>query len=99
MREEKLLHLLRKKRGFCEAILELTESEETLALGEWITILEQKKILLSCIEAIDKELKPFRQTMHRLSQEIDAELEVIRKMIQQILEISAFSQQQRKKIL
>ncbi|MFZ0565888.1 MAG: hypothetical protein WAM28_06870 [Chlamydiales bacterium] len=96
MSEEKLLHLLRKKKGFFEAILELTESEEKLPLNDWVTVLEQKKILLSCVEEIDKELLPFKEMMHELSQEIVEELETIRKIVQQILDISDFNHDQRK---
>jgi hypothetical protein len=99
MREEKLLHLLKKKRGFFEAILELTEEESELALPDWISALEQKKILLSCIEEIDAELMPFKQSLHNLSQEISDELENIRSVIKRILHIDVINQEKRKKEL
>ncbi len=43
MKELELLHLLQKKRGFFESILELSELEAELTLSEWISVLEQKK--------------------------------------------------------
>jgi hypothetical protein len=99
MKEEKLLHLLKKKKGFFEAILELTEDEAEMPLQEWISTLEQKKILLSCIEEIDAELMPFKQTLHNLSQEISEELDKIRTIIKRILHIDVINQEKRKKEL
>jgi len=99
MKEEKLLHLLRRKKGFFEAILEITEEESELPLQEWISALEQKKILLSCIEEIDAELMPFKQSLHNLSQEISEELEHIRSVIKRILHIDVINQEKRKKEL
>ncbi len=97
MKEEQLLHLLKKKKRVCEAILELTQSEESLPAKEWLSILEQKKVFLVCVEEIDAELQPFKQALHMLSQEIAEELDTIRKVIQQILDISAFNQEKRRK--
>src|SRR5262245_25961396 len=77
IREEKLLHLQKKKKGFFEAMLDLSQEESELTVEEWIASLEQKKILLSCIEEIDAELMPFQQSLHDLSQEISEELEHI----------------------
>ena len=99
MKEEKLLHLLRKKKGFFEAILELSEEESELPIHEWISILEQKKILLSCIEEVDAELMPFRSSLQHLSQEISEELENIRGVIKRILHIDVINQEKRKKEL
>lgn len=99
MKEEKLLQLLRKKKGFFEAILDLTEEERELPVKQWISILEQKKILLSCIDDVDAELHPFRQSLHTLSQEISEELEHIRKIIKRILHLDAINQEKRKKEL
>ena len=99
MKEEKLLHLLRKKKGFFEAILDLTEEESHLPLHEWISALEQKKILLSCIEEIDAELMPFKRSLHNISQEISEELDNIRTVIKRILHIDVINQEKRKKEL
>lgn len=99
MKEEKLLRLLQKKKGFFEAILELTEGESSLAINEWISVLEQKKILLSCIEEIDAELMPFQRSLHMLSQEISDELDNIRTVIKRILHIDVLNQEKRKKEL
>lgn len=97
MKEEKLYHLLTKKRGFFEAILELSETESSLPLREWISILEQKKILLSCIEEIDQELVHYQQALHILSQDITEELEKIREVIERIMHIDHQNQERRKK--
>lgn len=99
MKEEKLLYLLQKKKGFFEAILELTEEEAELAVHEWISALEQKKILLSCIEEIDAQIMPFKKSLHNLSQEITDELENIRSIIKRILHIDVSNQEKRKKEL
>lgn len=96
MDEEKLLYLLRKKKGFFETILDLSEEEPDLPLQSWIDSLEQKKILLSCIEEIDAEIAPYKQSLHSLSQEISEELESIRKVIKQILHLDAAHQEKRK---
>lgn len=99
MNEEKLLHLLRKKKGFFEAILEITEEESNLSVQEWISALENKKILLSCIEEIDTELMPFKQSMHVISQDTSEELDKIRLVIKRILHIDVINQEKRKKEL
>lgn len=99
MKEEKLLHLLRKKKGFFETILDLTETEAHLPVQDWISVLEQKKILLSCIDEVDDEIRPFQRTMHDLSQEISDELESIRRVIQRILHIDSQNQVKRKQEL
>lgn len=96
MKEEKLLRLLQKKKGFFETILDLTEEEHQLPLHEWISILEQKKILLSCIEEIDAELDPLKKSMHNISQEISEELETIRTIIKRILHLDGINQEKRK---
>jgi hypothetical protein len=99
MKEEKLLHLLRKKKGFFEAILDITEDESKLPLQEWVEALEQKKILLTCIEEIDAELMPFKQSLHTLSQEISDELELIRDVIKHILHLDLINHKNRKQEL
>jgi hypothetical protein len=99
MKEEKLLYLLQKKKGFFEAILELTEEESELSLQDWISALEQKKILLSCIEEIDAQIMPFKKSLHNLSQEITDELDHIRNIIKRILHIDVINQEKRKKEL
>jgi hypothetical protein len=99
MREEKLLLLLKRKRDFFESILELSEAESQLTLEEWISVLEQKKVLLSCIERIDTEIDPFRESLPTLSQEVADELESIRYVIHQILHLDAKNQKLRKEQL
>lgn len=99
MYEEKLLHLLRKKKGFFETILDLTENESELPVSEWISVLQQKKILLSCVDEIDLELKPFQYSLHNLSQEVSEELESIRGVIKKILHFDTLNQQKRKQEL
>jgi hypothetical protein len=99
MKEQKLLHLLQKKKNFFEAILELSEDEHELSLQEWISVLEQKKILLSCIDEIDAELTLFRESLHDISQEIADELENIRTVIKRILHLDVINQEKRKKDL
>lgn len=97
MSETKLLHLLRKKKGFFEAILELCEEESHLPLHDWISALEQKKILLSCIEEVDIQLMPYRQSLHNISQEISEELDEIRHVIKRILHFDTINLEKRKK--
>lgn len=99
MHEKKLLDLLKKKKGFFEAILDLTETESELSVDNWISVLEQKKILLSCIDEIDDKLKPFQSSLHYLSQEILEELEVIKSIIHQIIHADDSNQKKRKKSL
>ena len=96
MKEEKLLHLLKKKKGFFETILDLTETEVQLPISEWISVLEQKKILLTCIDEIDEEITPFQRKIHNLSQEATDELKAIRTVIQRILHLDTLNQQKRK---
>jgi hypothetical protein len=96
MKEEKLLQLLQKKKGYFEAILELSQTEEIEAITEWIASLEQKKVLLSCIEQIDEQLKPFQESLNNISQEITEELDNIRLIIQQILHTDQMNQEKRK---
>lgn len=99
MSEEKLLHLLQKKRGFFEAILDLSEDEEYLPVPDWISVLEQKKVLLSCIDEIDYELSPFKAKLHNLSQEVTEELEKTRTVVEKILHLDSQVQRARKKLL
>lgn len=99
MQEEKLLGLLKRKKGFFEAILDLSETEENFSLSDWISILEQKKVLLACIEEIDIQLLPYKQMLHALSQEISEELDSIRKVIDKILHTDSINQQKRKQEL
>ncbi len=99
MHEEKLIHLLKKKRGFFETILDLTENESDLSVNEWISILEQKKILLSCVDEVDEELRPFQAKLHMISQDVTDELDGIRSTIRQILHLDTQNQRKRKKEL
>ncbi|MEZ5315389.1 MAG: hypothetical protein R3E91_04180 [Chlamydiales bacterium] len=99
MKEDKLLHLLKKKKGFFETILDLTETETDLPFHDWIAVLEQKKILLSCVDELDAEIYPFQRNMAHLSQEISEELEEIRKVIRTILQLDSDNQTKRKQEL
>ncbi len=99
MKEEKLLTLLQKKKGFFEALLELTENEIHLPMPEWISVLEQKKILLSCIDEIDHELDTFKERFHILTQDVHEEIEQIRKVIERILHLDQRNQEKRKEEL
>lgn len=96
MKEEKLLQLLQRKKGFFEAILDLSETEENFSLSEWFSILQQKKVLISCIEEIDSELLPYKQSLHTLSQEIADELETIHKLVKKILHLDSINNEKRK---
>lgn len=99
MSDDKLLHLLRKKRGFFEAILDLSEEEEALPVHDWISVLEQKKVLLSCIDEIDSELAPFKATLHNLSQEVTEELTKTRSIVKRILDMDSRNQNMRRRML
>ena len=99
MSEQKLLHLLQKKRGFFEAILDLSEDEQQLPIPDWVSVLEQKKVLLSCIDEIDYELSPFKAKLHNLSQEITDELSKTRTVVEKILHLDTRNQKLRKKML
>src|ERR1700722_2945500 len=99
MKEEKLLTLLQKKKGFFEAILELSEKESHLPLHEWIALLEQKKILLSCVDEIDRALLPYKASFHPISQEISEEIEQVRKVVERILHLDHQNQEKRKQEL
>lgn len=96
MKEEKLLNLLQKKRGFFEAILELSEEESKYSLNDWIAILKQKKILLSCVDKIDAELALFKDSFEVMSQEISEEIEKIKEIIEEILYVDSVNQEKRK---
>ena len=99
MKEGKLLLLLQKKKGFFEAILELTEIEAELTVTEWLSVLQQKKLLLSCIEEVDMELSPYCASLATLSQDLADELEATRSVIHKILHLDAHNQEQRKQEL
>lgn len=99
MKEEKLLELLQKKKGFFEAILDLTETEEHLPIDQWLPTLKQKKVLLSCIEEIDSQLLPYRSRLQDLTQEISEELQEIRQLVKHILDRDAQNQDRRKRDL
>ena len=99
MSEEKLLQLLQKKRGFFEAILDLSEDEEHLPVPDWISVLEQKKVLLSCIDEIDCEISPFKAKLNNLSQEVTDELAKTRSVVEKILDIDTRNQELRRQML
>lgn len=99
MQEEKLLVLLQKKKNFFEAIFDLTQEEASLSLTDWVANLEQKKILLSCIEEIDQELLQFKESLQTLSQDTTDELENIRIIIRHILHLDTINHNKRKEEL
>lgn len=99
MHEAKLLLLLQKKKLFFESILDLTETEAHLPVDDWISVLQQKKILLSCIENVDAEMHPFQNTLSSLSQEVSELLEEIRQILRQILHLDSLNHQKRKEEL
>lgn len=99
MHDDHLLHLLKKKRGFFETILDLSEDELDLPVSDWIGRLEQKKILLSCVDEIDEQLKPFKQKVQHLSHEVHEELDTIRQVIHDILHLDTLNQEKRKQEL
>lgn len=84
MKEDKLISLLQKKRGFFEAILELSTLQKNISIQEWISILEQKKTLVTCIEAVDEELKVFSSQFSTLPQDVHEELDAIRSLVNEI---------------
>ena len=96
MGEKKLLALLRQKRGFFETILDLTEEEATLPVLDWIAHLEQKHILLNCIDELDRDIHRYRATFVDLSQDISDELESIRVVVGHILHIDHTNLEKRK---
>jgi len=99
MNHDKLLRLLQKKRSFFEAILDLSQEENSLPFTDWISVLEQKKVLLSCIDDIDTELTPFKATLHHLSQDVTDELAKIRSIVKTILDVDSQNQEWRRKTL
>jgi predicted component of type VI protein secretion system len=99
MSEKRLLGLLQRKRGYFEALLDLAEEEASLDFSDWMSILEQKKILLSCIEDIDTELEPFRASFQILSHEMQEELDSMRSLVKQLLFLDTQNQKERKHLL
>lgn len=100
MKEQALLLLLKKKKGFFLSILDLTETETSLSTAELEKILRQKKILLSCIEKIDAQIREFRHYFTPvIPQDIQEELHEIREVITQILKTDKHNYAQRKKEL
>jgi predicted component of type VI protein secretion system len=96
MSEKRLLGLLQRKRGYFEAMIDLSEDEASLDTSDWVSVLEQKKVLLSCIEEIDTELEPFRSTFHDLSQEMQEELDLMRSLVKKLLFLDTQNQKERK---
>jgi hypothetical protein len=96
VREEKFLNLLAQKRGFFEAILDLTEEEAKYSTAEWLSILKQKKVLLVCIDKIDEELTHFKDAFEVLSKEMLHEIEKTKEVIEHILFIDEINCEKRK---
>ena|SRR6185503_856484 len=96
MNESQLLALLQKKKSFFESILELTELEAALPVKELINSLEQKTILLSCIEEVDEELQHYKAALGNLSQEMQDEMDKIKEIVDCIMRLNAENVKQRK---
>jgi len=97
MTEKKLLSLLQQKRGFFEAILDLTEEENILPVPQWIANLEQKKILLSCIDELDEQIHSYRAAFAQLKPEVTEELDRIREVVGKILHCDTANLEKRKR--
>lgn len=96
MNESKLLSLLQKKKSFFESILELTELEATLPIKDLINSLEQKTILLSCIEEIDEELQHYKAGLNNLSQEMQDEMDKTKEIVESIMSLNKENVKKRK---
>lgn len=99
MSEQKLLTLLQQKRGYFETILDLTKEESHLKVPDWITNLEQKRVLLNCIDEIDQEIHVFQAAFANLSQEATEELDKIRGIVKNILKLDTHNTEKRKQQL
>lgn len=98
MNERTLLLLLKKKKGLFLAILDLTQTESSLTTAELEKVLQQKKILLACIERVDIQIREFRHTFTSvLPQDIQEELEEIREVITCILNTDKLNYIQKKR--
>jgi hypothetical protein len=91
------LTLLQKRRRFYEAILELALLERSSiqqdCFHEIHQLLTQKKILLNCIEEIDRELAPFQQFFTPpLEESIAKELVATKKVINDLLRLDSLNQ-------
>lgn len=98
MSEKRLLGLLQRKKGFFEALLDLSELQQNLPLCDLFPLLEQKRVLLSCIESIDEELSRFQHSLQILSQEITEELEAIRLVSERLLHLDACNSEMRRRL-
>lgn len=82
------LSLLKKRKKFFLAILDLTKTEASLSSEQLPCVLKQKKTLLACVKRIDAQIKqncpifpnPLPDAMHQ-------EMELTRSIIQKILDI------------
>ncbi|MEG0037499.1 MAG: hypothetical protein RSB82_01520 [Victivallaceae bacterium] len=99
MQENKLLQLLKKKKGLFESFLDLTETESLLSVSEWESVLKQKKVLLSCIEDIDERLQSFKEGFTEISQEVTNEIDDIKQIVSRILELDSLNYLERKREL
>lgn len=99
MSEKHLISLLQRKRGYFETLLELAEHEQMLPLQDWISVLEQKKVILSCIDEIDEQLAPFKERFSHLSHEMHEELESMKQLVKKILFLDSRNQEKRKEML
>lgn len=99
MSSKKLISLLQQKRGYFEAILDLTELEPMLPIPDWISSLKQKQILLSCIDEVDEEITSYQQRFQHLSQDITEELDRIRNLVGHIMNLNSYNIKIRKKSL
>lgn len=104
-KEEVLLRLLQKERGYYSAILELTRQEGELiakshAGKELQSLTKKKQILFSCIEEIESALQPLKSHWQNkqdkqdvLSRSIKEELSHLDKTLSSILQADQANQQ------
>lgn len=82
------LSLLRKRKKFFLAILDLTQQEASLSSAQLHSVLKQKKTLLACVQRIDNQIK---QTLsyfpNPLPDAFQQEVILTKSIIQKILEI------------
>ncbi len=110
-KEEMLYQLLRKERGYYKAIQEIGKEEyEKLTshapLSDLKPLLKKKKIILSCISEIEASMRPLKNYWQAkidksdsISQKIKEELDILNKLLREILQLDLLSQKMMEKHL
>lgn len=94
------LFLLRKRKKFFLAILDLTQTEPLLPPDQLQSVLKQKKTLLACIKRIDEQIKQICPKFSQpLPDEIFQEVSLTKRIIQEILNIDKKNYLQRQQEL